>query len=761
MLPAPSEEQSAIVKKVFNGTNIIVDAVAGSGKTTTILHIAKSQPHSRILLVTYNKRLKDETRQRVIDCGINNLEVHSYHALCVKYYNTAGSRDHGVLATIVQNMPPRRPLQFNIFILDEVQDMKPLYFNFIVKAINDNTQPPEFIPMGDDDYDDFDEPDDSVELNQEDAEFYMNLEPVIDNEDEVISSDESDMTDRQKYTNANEEDSQDIIEEINSIQEQGPNNTQICVFGDIRQNIYAFQSSDDRYLSMADVMFDKLIPGERKWEHMKLQTSFRITNQIAEFINNCCLKENRLVAQKHGSKPIYLICNAFGNAIFKEVKSYIDAGYGSSDIFIIGPTIRKRTGPMRNLENNLVQAGYPCYVPISDDAKLDPQDIDGKIVFSTIHQVKGLERKIVVLFNFDDTYFTYYNKDADPNVCPNEIYVAMTRAKEYLILVHHNRNAYMPFLETEKLQYAKVSKIGRFNPKSSTKGSHTEMSVLDVVRHIKLETITKISELIKWEKIQLIPAKLLQPECIKIPTTVDGTIGTENVADINGTCLPALYELYHTGRVSIIDYVYDNSGKLSREHKTKFKNLYKKYKLKQMKTSDFLYVSNLFQSLRSGYQFKIEQISNYNWLPSTEVSKSLKLLKKYVSPAAKFESSIFGSMEVYGIRRNIYGCIDAIDHESPLSDTATIWEFKCVENLGIDHILQLSIYAWLLQQKDKHDNKHKKYKFYLLNILKEELIEISPTSKFEEAIMIILKEKLKPVSRVSDVEFINGAGVIA
>lgn len=750
MLPAPSEEQSAIVKEVFNGTNVIVDAVAGSGKTTTILHIAKSQPNARILLVTYNKRLKDETRQRVIDCGINNLEVHSYHALCVKYYNTAGNRDHGVLATIIQNIPPRRPLQFNIFILDEVQDMKPLYFNFIVKAINDNTQPTEFIPM-DDDYDEiFDESDEFVEMNHEDTEFYMNLEHIIDDDDEVFSSTDSDTID----CNANEEDSQENIV-------QSPNNTQICVFGDIRQNIYAFQSSDDRYLSMADIMFDKLIPGERKWEHMKLQTSFRITNQIAEFINRCCLKENRLIAQKNGSKPIYLICNAFGDTTFKEVKSYLATGYSPSDIFIIGPTIRKRKGPMRNLENNLVQAGYPCYVPISDDARLDPQDIDGKIVFSTIHQVKGLERKIVVLFNFDDTYFTYYNKDANPLVCPNEIYVAITRAKEYLILVHHNRNEYMPFLETEELKYAQVTKIGRFNPKSSTKGSHTEMSVLDVVRHIKLETITQVSELIKWEKIQLIPTKFLQPENIKIPTTVDGTIGTENVADINGTCVPALYELYHTGRSSMIDYVHDNSGKLSRDHKTKFRNLYKKYKINKMKTSDFLYVSNLFQSLRSGYQFKIEQIANYNWLSSSEVSKSLKLLKKYVSSSAKFESPIFGSVDVYGIQRNIYGCIDAIDHESPITDATTIWEFKCVENLGIDHILQLSIYAWLLQQKDKQDDVDKKYKFYLLNILKEELIEISPTSKFDEAMMIILEEKLKPVSRMSDAEFINGAGLIA
>ena len=64
-------------------------------------------------------------------------------------------------------------------------------------------------------------------------------------------------------------------------------------------------------------------------------------------------------------------------------------------------------------------------------------ELKGKIVFSTFHQSKGRERKVVLVFNFDQSYFKYYGKELDPNVCPNELYVATTRAQEHLSLFHH------------------------------------------------------------------------------------------------------------------------------------------------------------------------------------------------------------------------------------------------------------------------------------------------------------------------------------
>ena len=42
-----SKEQSHIVELIETGKNIQIDAVAGSGKTTTSLHIAKRYPEKK------------------------------------------------------------------------------------------------------------------------------------------------------------------------------------------------------------------------------------------------------------------------------------------------------------------------------------------------------------------------------------------------------------------------------------------------------------------------------------------------------------------------------------------------------------------------------------------------------------------------------------------------------------------------------------------------------------------------------------------
>ena len=104
LLP-PSDEQQAVVRAVADGNNVIVDSVAGSGKTTTVMHLAHALPNKRMLLLTYNSRLKvrhwpawtplhectstivvlqEETRARVTALKLPNLEVHSFHALTQK-----------------------------------------------------------------------------------------------------------------------------------------------------------------------------------------------------------------------------------------------------------------------------------------------------------------------------------------------------------------------------------------------------------------------------------------------------------------------------------------------------------------------------------------------------------------------------------------------------------------------------------------------------------------------------------------------------
>lgn len=57
-LPDISSEQNEIIQQLRQNNNIVVDSVAGSGKTTCNLHIAKHFSDMNILLLTYNSKLK-------------------------------------------------------------------------------------------------------------------------------------------------------------------------------------------------------------------------------------------------------------------------------------------------------------------------------------------------------------------------------------------------------------------------------------------------------------------------------------------------------------------------------------------------------------------------------------------------------------------------------------------------------------------------------------------------------------------------------
>ena len=72
---------------IINSTgNIKINAVAGSGKTTTIIEYAKAQPKSaRILYLAFNKSVKLEAGKKFADKGLGNVKVETAHSLAYKH----------------------------------------------------------------------------------------------------------------------------------------------------------------------------------------------------------------------------------------------------------------------------------------------------------------------------------------------------------------------------------------------------------------------------------------------------------------------------------------------------------------------------------------------------------------------------------------------------------------------------------------------------------------------------------------------------
>lgn len=76
-------EQLAIIN---SSGDIIINAVAGSGKTTTVIEYAKTRPrNSKILYLAFNRSVKLEAVKKFAEAGLKNVQVETAHSLAYKH----------------------------------------------------------------------------------------------------------------------------------------------------------------------------------------------------------------------------------------------------------------------------------------------------------------------------------------------------------------------------------------------------------------------------------------------------------------------------------------------------------------------------------------------------------------------------------------------------------------------------------------------------------------------------------------------------
>jgi hypothetical protein len=693
MLPNTSDEQLQIIKKILN-SNLKINAVAGSGKTTTNLHIAKSYKTSKILLLTYNSKLKTETRIKVEKFNIDNLETHSYHSFCVKYYDRQCFTDFTIKHILNTKQPKLSDFSYDIIIIDEAQDITPLFYELICKILSDN---------------------------------------LIDNPRLVIS-------------------------------------------GDYNQSIYDFNKGDNRYLKYADKLFIN-----DYWNEASLSQSFRITSEIANFINNCMYNYTYIKSYKDSYiKPKYIICDTFGlkhgtsSCVLDEFKNILSLGYKPEEIFILAPSIRTANSPVRLLANSISSMGLPIYVPTSDAENIDESIIENKLVVSTIHQSKGRERKVVLLFGFDDSYFKYFKKDADPYKCPNELYVATTRAIERLIIFHHYTNDYLPFLNINELKSNTELFIKSKLFLKDNENKNSKLSVTDLIRHLNTDVIENCISFLKINNLRPPSTK------IKIPVKTSQLVGNESVSEITGTAIPAYYEYKLKNKMTIFEGIPITFIKKNNNNVCKIMNdndddnhiqnnnhvEIEKINLKQISESELLYLSNRWLSYCTGYIFKLNQINNYNWLSKANLDLCINRMDTLtLSKNTIFEKKLSVQKDILFHNKDISGFIDCYDPSQN-----HIYEFKCTERIEYEHILQLAIYIYLyrvnngnvkifntvLDLFNQYHNFKNDPRFFIYNILTDELIEIIiEQNDLKDMIKYLVDSKYASIIKKKDNEFIE------
>jgi len=139
VLPTPSDEQNEIMINFRLGYNLKIEAVAGAGKTTTLLLLAKiasNEFNVKSLILTYNKSLQLEI-QNMIDIYKINCLVYTYHGYASKIYKRCINNDKLLRQCLLQE-PIHNP-QISVLFLDEVQDMNEDYHNLVTK-LNHHSQ---------------------------------------------------------------------------------------------------------------------------------------------------------------------------------------------------------------------------------------------------------------------------------------------------------------------------------------------------------------------------------------------------------------------------------------------------------------------------------------------------------------------------------------------------------------------------------------------------------------------------------------------
>ena len=705
----PSEEQQIVIKHLQTQKNVIVDAIAGSGKSTTILSVAKAFVGIQILQMTYNSALRLEIKDKIGSLKIENIEVHTFHSLAKKYYLLSAHTDTAIRYILFNQIKPRIQIPtFKMIVLDETQDMSFLYFQFMLK-------------------------------------FSIDMGSCF----------------------------------------------QLLILGDYKQGLYEFKGADTRFLTLADQVWNlhpQLI--HKEFVRCTLKMSYRITRQMANFVNDVMLGETRMFSCKDG-EPVYYYRHSSRNAeyfVIAQIKKLLETGAKPSDFFVLCASVKGQNSYIRKMENALVEHNIPCHVPMLETENVDEKVIEGKVVFSTFHSVKGRQRRYVFIVGFDNSYY-YKAKTASREICPNTLYVGATRATDCLYVLEKNDFATDRPLEFLKMTHHEM----RMHPYISFKGTpqsvfykktaeneqkqlipRFNITPTNLITFIPEYVIEEISPLLDRIFIRQTGEPTEEDE-IELPTVFKTRNGFyEDVSDINGIAIPCIY--YHhiqkrwkttDSSPNILKTMIENNMSDSKDKE----HLYLKDIIQHMpetciRISDYLYASNIYIATQERLYFKLKQIEpdEYTWLARDNVIKCIKRLDTHVLADCTRKIPVFEKVLIDYSMDKEHEDIDAIlnpffDKETIFRFSArldlvsenTVWELKCTSKITIDHLLQVVVYAWLWKILVADDRRIR-----ILNIKTGELLELSASlDELTLIVVALLKGKYCDPVVKTDAEFVQ------
>lgn len=686
----PSDEQLAVLEKIKEGRNVVIQAVPGAGKTTQILLIFEHCPDlGNVLVLTYNRALKLETKAK-IDNLSNEIymdsvpDAHTFHSYCQNAYGIPCPNDRGIVKIISENLDPKEDFKYDFLIVDECQDMTGLYFNVIKKIWHPEIR---MLMVGD--------PKQSIYgYNGADTRFLTMANRLFQTEFEFMKLSTSyRMTKR-------------ITDFLNN-----------CILG-------------QKLIEPSPAKLGPEWPKPKYIIDSPFRSGFRddVFRMIAElleqgykrddiFILSPSVNARLLDDQKQDKNPIRMLANHL--CLSRTYKCYSRCGCNKGECYC-GNGGYCSCEKCCNCKETRCIHNINIFVPGSDDSAITKEDVKNKVVFCTFHKAKGLERKIVLVLGFDMSYHKYYNRSDPPQVCCNPLYVALTRSMEHLIILQTGEP--FPFVDKEALkEYTDLITKKKYDDdtKVSDPGTKTIMPS-QIIRHMQDKYVAKISSMIKLIE------KRHPKDMVKLSTRHRQPDTVEIVCDINGNFVTALYD-YEKDKTRDYYEVFGNiKATTGVDEITEYT---------QDIISSLLRKTTEWMSEHSGFVFKKEQIRTYNWITPKQLSELKNRIFGTIGKNTKTEVKVWTSaMEIAGHSIRFVGIIDVIEKDTKKN---IIWEVKCVEKILDSHVIQLATYKYI----NLMNGDYVGWQYLLYNVKDDSVYEIAISDNDLRDMMAYLIEK--------------------
>ena len=700
-----SAEQATILLHIKNGKNVVVDSCAGTGKTTLILSVAKALSDKKLLQMTYNSMLRYEVKDRVKRSQINNMKVHTFHSLAVKYYLPTSFTDTGIRYILLKDLPPVSPLpRFDVFVLDEAQDMTFIYYQFMAKVARDSGSPIQLLILGD-------YMQGLYDFKGADIRFLTLADVIWSGFSGLRTQEFEKCTMKMSYRIT-----RPMCSFVNRVM-LGRDRMDACKDG--KPVTYIRNNRQNMERSVAVEILKLFEEGYLPSDVFVLGPSVKGANSNIRQLENILsergipchvpMLENDKIDERVIDKKVVF-------STFHCVK-----GRERKIVFVLG------------FDN----AYFRCY------ARTLPKDICPNTLY--VAATRSTER--LYLLESDS-----YRGD---------------RPLEFLQMSHieMKQQDFIQFKGQHQTLFVNDEEEKEKSSLLITKHLLTPTELIKFIPEFVMEEISLLLDNI-FIKESGEPEDLEIPSVIETKRGFFEEVSDLNGIAIPCIYYDHLQGSQNKNSNILLRLIEENLETMRSNEHQYLKEIVKTLPENPETSSEYLFLANISVAVQETLYFKLKQIDRdeYNWLTDSILNECKSRLDTIIGP----DCSEFDVEEtiIHSSDDNAHKSIDEFlrQHFDPniqfrftarvdLISDSTVWELKCTSKISIDHQLQVAIYAWLWKMRNREPYEKQ---FRIFNIRTKELLSLNATLEDLNTIIVaLLKGKFQKKEMKSDEEFIN------